>query len=90
MPRQVAAICGRSSRAVALLERGAAKDARNMHNATPLFLAAQAGFEDAVRVLLDAGADPSAAAIDGRTPLAAALEKQHAAAAELLRARGGR
>jgi ankyrin repeat protein len=73
-----------------LLESGAAIEARNIHRATPLYLAAQGGQQDAVTALLAAGADPNAAAFDGSTPLAAAVAKGHERVASLLRARGGR
>lgn len=60
----------------ALLERGAAVDARNAGNQTPLHLACLAQCADAVEVLLKHGADVRAIYKDGRTALHAAIVKE--------------
>ena len=53
-----------------LLSRGASAVARSRGSGwTPLINACACGSAQAARLLLDAGADPSAAAADGRTPL---------------------
>lgn len=57
---------------------------------TPLGLAAAFGQPDAVKVLLDHGADPGVATKAGVTPLAVALAAGHADVAELLRSRGAK
>jgi ankyrin repeat protein len=55
---------------------------------TPLFVAAGGGRLGAVRLLLDAGADPSCAASDGPTPLMMAVGDGHLEVVRLLLARG--
>jgi len=57
---------------------------------TPLHRAAVYGLTGISRRLLDLGADVNARDRDGRTPLDCARRHGHAAAAELLRSRGGR
>jgi ankyrin repeat protein len=60
---------------------------------TALHYAAFCGHVDVLRALLAGGADPSALAADGRSPLAVAFEEGHHAAAqviiEAIEARGG-
>lgn len=52
---------------------------------TPLSSAAAAGRMDMIRMLLEAGADPSVASHDGRTPAEFAVLNGHPEAAEILR-----
>src|SRR5205085_5417689 len=66
------AACRRAepSEAAELLARGASVESRLRGSGwTPLICACACGNAETARVLLDAGADPSAAAADGRTPL---------------------
>ena len=55
---------------------------------TPLHAAAIRGDTNAVRTLLEAGADPNAPGGQGGTPLHAALEKGHRQVARILIAAG--
>lgn len=57
-----------------LLESGADVTVRDGYGRTPLHWAAEAGNMDVVRLLIEAGADPAAAAADGSLPLAAVLK----------------
>ena len=57
---------------------------------TALHEAAQIGSETVVKLLLDAGANPSARAKDGRTPLSIARKGRHQAIARLLKSHGAR
>lgn len=56
---------------------------------TPLHVAATRGDRNAVRLLLEAGADPNAAGERGCTPLHLALEGQHVQVVRMLVAAGG-
>lgn len=72
-----------------LLAAGAGADARLAPvGETPLMRAAARGHEEAARVLLDAGADPSARRADGFTPLILAVFFGHEGVARLLVERG--
>ena len=55
---------------------------------TPLLLACRAGHREAAKMLLDKGADASAANVDGDTPLRAALKRKNVQLARELVARG--
>jgi ankyrin repeat protein len=59
----------------ALLEAGAAIDARDARGRTALHYAAGAGYTDAALLLVERGADPTAADADGVTPIDAANGK---------------
>lgn len=61
---------------------------RNPVGETPLHIAAVRGDLEAVRVLLDAGADPNAVAEHNYTPLHEALEQGHPQVARILIAAG--
>ncbi|MCA9707780.1 MAG: ankyrin repeat domain-containing protein [Myxococcales bacterium] len=63
-------------------------DARDQWGRTPLRVAAQYGEADAVRVLLEAGADPSIADREGVGPLVAAQRRGDPAVIELLERAG--
>jgi uncharacterized protein len=78
--------CEREARA--LLDRGAAVDARDREGATALGRAAQAGKIAVAALLIDRGADVNARAIDGSTPLFYAAEADRAAMMRLLVDRG--
>ena len=56
--------------------------------ATPLFIAAQNGHEDVVRLLLDSGASVDKPDQLGRTPLLMAVINQHVGVAEMLLKKG--
>ncbi|MBC7897194.1 MAG: ankyrin repeat domain-containing protein [Cytophagaceae bacterium] len=56
---------------------------------TPLHVAALRGDREAVRALLEGGADPNAAGEHGDTPLHVALEKKYVQVARILIAAGG-
>ncbi len=76
----------RDKQAIAVLVRaGAAVDARDQAGSTPLhWQAATPGALDAVRALIDAGANPSLADAMGRTPLALAQRSGSADVVEYL------
>ena len=69
-----AARLGCEAQARALLDRGAAIDAKDREGATALAKAAQAGKLPLIRLLLDRGANVNARAVDGSTPLFYAAE----------------
>ena len=62
---------------------------RGTWGATPLHVAAVRGDRNAVRVLLDAGADPNAVDDAGRTALHDALAHPHVQVARMIVAAGG-
>jgi cytohesin len=68
----LAAESGQPDVVAALIQGGAAIEARTAHDATPLMIAAQGGKVDAVKVLLRAGADLGARTEAGMTALAQA------------------
>ena len=71
---------------VLLLRHGAAVDGDGSpDDATPLIVAAQYPQSETVRILLAAGADPSARDDEGDTPLGLCLRRDDHATAELLR-----
>jgi uncharacterized protein len=72
----------------ALLDRGAAVDAKDREGATALGRAAQAGKIAVAAPLLDRGAAVNARAVDGSTPLFYAAEADRAAMIRLLVDRG--
>ena len=78
--------CEREARA--LLDRGAAVDAKDREGATALARAAQAGKIAVATLLIDRGADVNARAINGSTPLFYAAEADRAAMTRLLLDRG--
>ena len=67
-----------------LLAAGAEVNARNKYEATPLVLAARQGNLQVIQSLLDAGADPTLAAVEDMTPLKAARGNGRKEAAGLL------
>ena len=68
-----------------MVEAGADKDAAKSNSGTmALFIAAQNGHLEVVRLLLDAGSDKDAATTDGTTALLAAAHKGHLEIARLL------
>jgi ankyrin repeat protein len=78
--------CEREARA--LLDRGAAVDAKDREGATALARAAQAGKMPLITLLLDRGANVNARAVDGSTALFFAAEADRGAAVALLLDRG--
>lgn len=72
-----------------LLDRGARVDARNGSGGTALHCAAGEENLDVIRLLLDRGADVNARDAAGHTPVWSAETFKRAAAAKLLRSRGG-
>jgi uncharacterized protein len=72
----------------ALLDRGAAIDAKDREGATALGRAAQAGKIPVAALLIDRGANVNARAVDGSTPLFYAAEADRAAVMRLLIDRG--
>ena len=75
---------GREPEARALLDRGAAIDAKDREGATALSRAAQAGKTALATLLIDRGAKLNARAVDGSTPLLYAAEADRAAVIRLL------
>jgi ankyrin repeat protein len=73
---------------LALLDDGAAVDARDRYGQTALMLAATRGHEEAVRTLLAQGADMDVTAKYGLTALMLALLNRHHAVAKALVAAG--
>lgn len=65
-----------------------ATDIKDKHGFSPLHFASQAGSVDAVQLLLDAGADPSATGLGGIAPLHLAASAGKTAAVQLLLERG--
>jgi ankyrin repeat protein len=65
-----AANCGDIDSARSLLALGAPIDAAALQDHTPLTAAAIAGYEDCLRLFLEAGADPDRAGAEGLTALA--------------------
>ena len=64
-----AAASGDTAQTTALLNQGAALEARDEAGRTPLMLAVMQRKPEVVRLLLDRGADPNVADSAGRTPL---------------------
>jgi ankyrin repeat protein len=83
-----AARLGCEGEARALLDRGAAIDARDREGTTALAKSAQAGKTALIRLFLDRGADVNGRAIKGSTPLFYAAEADRSAAIALLIDRG--
>jgi hypothetical protein len=71
----------------AWLERGYDVNAKNKHGASPLMVAAYGGHREAIRSLLDHGADVHIIS-NGWSPVGAALLTEHAEAARLLSEHG--
>jgi uncharacterized protein len=83
-----AARLGCEAEARALLDRGAAIDAKDRLGKTALAKAAEADKAPLIRLLLERGANPNARAVDGSTPLFYAAEQDRGAAIALLLERG--
>ncbi len=83
-----AARLGCKAEARALIDRGAAIDAKDREGATALARAAQAGKTALAALLIDKGADVNARAVDGSTPLFYAAEADRPGAIRLLIDRG--
>ena len=64
-------------------ESGADKDRARPDGITPLFIAAQKGFIEVARLLLEAGADKEKTRDDGVTPLCIAASSGHLQLARL-------
>jgi ankyrin repeat protein len=87
---QSAAALGDTAQTTALLNQGAALDARDEHGRTPLMLAVMQSRVDVVRLLLNRGADPNIADGAGRTPLQQAKQENLHEIAALLKRAGAR
>jgi len=72
-----------------LLDKGASINVPASDNETPLHLAAQEGCLEVVNLLITRGADINPRDKQGRTPLVRAEQWHQAAAAQLLKSRGG-
>ena len=83
-PLQVAMLSRSSEVAKVLLANGAEVDARMSEGATALHEAAQNGDAVSVRMLLDAGADPSLKMPNGKTAVDLARAAKHREAARIL------
>jgi uncharacterized protein len=83
-----AARFGCEAEARALLDRGAAVDARDREGATALGRSAQAGKAPLIKLFLERGANVNARAVDGSTPLFYAADADRGAAIALLLERG--
>jgi len=69
-----------------LLDHGAAINVRTHSDGrTPLIIAAAAGFEEMVEMLLSRGADPSIVDSEGRSPLERAVECYRSGVTEILK-----
>jgi len=87
---QSAAAAGDTAQTTALLDNGAALDARDELGRTPLMLAVMQSRLDVVRLLLGRGADPNIADGAGRTPLQRAKQENLREIAALLERAGAR
>jgi hypothetical protein len=87
---QSAAEAGDTAQTTALLDNGAALDARDELGRTPLMLAVMQSRLDVVRLLLGRGADPNIADGAGRTPLQRAKQENLREIAALLERAGAR
>jgi hypothetical protein len=85
-----AAASGDTAQTTALLDQGAARDARDDLGRTPLMLAVMQRRVEVVRLLLDHGADPNVADNSGRTPLQRAKQQDLREIAALLERAGAR
>jgi hypothetical protein len=85
-----AAASGDTVQTTALLNQGAALEARDDAGRTPLMLAVMQHKPDIVRLLLDRGADPNVADSAGRTPLQQAKQENLREIAALLERAGAR
>jgi ankyrin repeat protein len=83
-----AARLGCEAEARALLDRGAAIDAKDREGKTALAKAAEADKLPLIRLLLERGANVNARAVDGSTPLFYAAEQDRGAVIALLLERG--
>jgi ankyrin repeat protein len=83
-----AARLGCEPQARALLDRGAAIDAKDREGKTALAKAAEADKLAVIRLLLERGANVNARAVDGSTPLFYAAEQDRGAVVALLLERG--
>jgi ankyrin repeat protein len=72
----------------ALVATGAAVDAVNERNRTPLYEAAKRGHTAVVSLLLEYGANPNRKAVQGYTPMVVAAERGHADTLAVLLSRG--
>ena len=79
-----AARLGCEAQARALLDRGAAIDAKDREGKTALAKAAEADKLPLIKLLLERGANVNARAVDGSTPLFYAAEQDRGAAIALL------
>ncbi|HZY42578.1 MAG TPA: ankyrin repeat domain-containing protein [Anaerolineae bacterium] len=78
----------RSAIAKLLIEHGADVNSTQADDFAPLHEAAQNGLLDVTQWLLDRGANVSAQLTNGKTPLALAIEAEHAEVADVLRRYG--
>jgi Ankyrin repeats (many copies) len=85
-----AAASGDTVQTTALLDQGAALEARDELGRTPLMLAVMQRKPEVVRLLLDRGADPNVADSAGRTPLQQAKQQNLREIAALLQRAGAR
>jgi hypothetical protein len=85
-----AAASGDTAQTTALLDQGAARDARDELGRTPLMLAVMQRRVEVVRLLLDHGADPNVADNTGRTPLQQARQQDLREIAAMLERAGAR
>jgi hypothetical protein len=85
-----AAASGDTTQTTALLNQGAALEARDGAGRTPLMLAVMQRKPEIVRLLLDRGADPNVADSAGRTPLQQAKQENLREIAALLERAGAR
>ena len=83
-----AARLGCAAQARALLDRGAAVEAKDREGKTALAKAAEADKLGVMKLLLEHGADPNARAVDGSTPLLNAAREDRDPAVSLLLERG--
>lgn len=86
-PLAYAASRGQTAVAKFLIDHAARIDPPAPNGSTPLMLAAYFGYDDTVRMLLDAGADPSQRNALGYDAVDLAIQQGHTATADLISAR---